>query len=52
MSRTFRRFELLLPLRFNDGQPVPDELVGESLLDLRERFGAVSCETQTIRGAW
>lgn len=52
MSRTFRRFELLLPLRFNDGTPVPDELVGETLLELRERFGAVSCETQTIRGAW
>lgn len=27
MSRTLRRFEVLLPLRFNDGQPVPDELV-------------------------
>ena len=52
MSRTFRRFELLLPLRFNDGQAVPDELIGETLLELRERFGAVSCETQTIRGTW
>ncbi len=26
MSEAFRRFEILLPLRFNDGQPVPDEL--------------------------
>jgi hypothetical protein len=52
MSRTFRRFELLLPLRFNDGQPVPDELIGDTLIELRERFGAVSCETQTIRGLW
>ncbi|HEY2588296.1 MAG TPA: hypothetical protein VGI81_21330 [Tepidisphaeraceae bacterium] len=52
MSRTFRRFELLLPLRFNDGQPVPDEVIGDALLELRERFGAVSSETQTIRGLW
>lgn len=52
MSGTFRRFELLLPLRFNDGQPVPDELIAEMLLELRQQFGAVSCETQTIRGLW
>jgi hypothetical protein len=41
MSRTFRRFEILLPLRFNDGQTVPDELVADTLLELREKFGAV-----------
>jgi hypothetical protein len=52
MSRALRRFEILLPLRFNDGQPVPDELIADTLLELRERFGAVSCETQTIRGMW
>lgn len=52
MSKTYRRFELLLPLRFNDGTAVPDELVGQTLLELRDRFGADSCETQTIRGAW
>ncbi len=28
MSRSLRRYEILLPLRFNDGQPVPDDLVG------------------------
>ena len=52
MSSSSRRFEILLPLRFNDGQPVPDELVGETLLELRQRFGAVSAETQVIRGHW
>jgi hypothetical protein len=52
MSRTLRRFELLLPLRFNDGQPVPDALVADALFELEQRFGAVSCETQTIRGLW
>jgi hypothetical protein len=52
MSSTLRRFEILLPLRFNDGEPVPDELIGETLLELRQRFGAVSAETQVIRGHW
>jgi len=52
MTEVFRRFEILLPLRFNDGQPVPDELMGVTVLELRERFGAVSCETQTVRGVW
>jgi hypothetical protein len=52
MSSTLRRFEILLPLRFNDDQPVPNELVGETLLEIRQRFGAVSAETQIIRGHW
>ena len=52
MSKAFRRFEILLPLRFNDGTVVPEDLVADTLLALRQRFGAVSCETQTIRGMW
>jgi len=27
-------------------------LVADTLLAIRQRFGAVSCETQTIRGMW
>ncbi len=52
MSDSFRRFEILLPLQFNDGQPVPDELIGQTLIELRTRFGAASCETQVILGEW
>lgn len=52
MSSLQRRFEILLPQRFNDGQDVPDELLAETLLELRGHFGAVSAETQTIRGVW
>ena len=48
----WRRFERLLPLRFNDGLPVPDSVIGEVLLELENRFGAVTWETQTIRGLW
>jgi len=52
MSTSCRRYEILLPRRFNDGRRVPSRLVTETLLELRERFGAASCETQTIRGQW
>jgi hypothetical protein len=52
MSRTLRRFEILLPLKFNDGSMVPGELTAQTILELREKFGAVSCETQTIKGVW
>jgi hypothetical protein len=52
MTRSFRRFEVLLPLRFNDGQPVPDGLIADTVLELFDQFGAVSSETQTIRGRW
>lgn len=48
----FRRFEILLPLRFNDGQSVPDELIADTLLELRDQFGAASGESQTTRWAW
>ena len=52
MSTLHRRYEILIPLRFNDGSPVPDSLIAETLLELRHRFGAVSAETQAIRGQW
>lgn len=52
MNINYRRYEILLPLQFNDGQSVPSEFVGQTLIELRERFGAVSSETQVIRGVW
>ena len=52
MDRPYRRYEMLLPLRFNDRRPIPDELIVDTLLELEERFGAVSCESQRTRGYW
>jgi len=52
MSDTLRRYELLLPLRYNDGQPIPDRLVAETLAELEQEFGSVSSESQVIRGRW
>jgi hypothetical protein len=47
-----RRYEILLPLVYNDGSPVPGTLLAETFAELRERFGAVSWETQTVQGQW
>ncbi len=47
-----RRYEIFLPRKFNDGTPVPGELIADTVLELRQRFGAVTCETQTIHGSW
>jgi hypothetical protein len=50
MTNSYRRYEVLLPLKFNDGQPIPRDLIGTTLEELRTRFGALSVETQTIHG--
>lgn len=47
-----RRYEILLPSQFNDGRPIPPDLVADTLHELEQAFGAVSCETQTILGLW
>ena len=52
MSTSYRRYELLLPRRYNDGRRIPNRFITETLLEWREQFGAASCETQTIRGQW
>jgi hypothetical protein len=31
---------------------VPDALISDTLIELEDRFGAVSWETQVIRGRW
>jgi hypothetical protein len=52
MSTTWRRYEVLLPLNFNDGREVPDELLAEAVIEIRTHFGAVRYETQRIEGQW
>jgi len=48
----WRRYEILLPRKFNDGGQVPWQLLGETFQELKRRFGAVSWETQIIHGIW
>lgn len=50
--KTRRRYEIILPLQFNDGRAVPESLLWDTVEELERRFGAVSWETQVIRGVW
>ena len=43
---------MLLPLQFNDGRDVPAERLADAVLEIVERFGAASYETQRIEGQW
>ena len=52
MSSKWRRFEVLLPLRFNDGRDVPAERLAEAVLEIVNNFGAASYETQKVEGHW
>jgi hypothetical protein len=51
MSKMVRRFEVLLPLRFNDGTSVPDALIADTLLELETQFGAVSSRPKRYAAA-
>jgi hypothetical protein len=48
----FCRFELLLPLQFNDGRAVPHALLAQTAAEIQSRFGGVSWEPQVIEGFW
>jgi hypothetical protein len=52
MSSRWRRFEVLLPLQFNDGRDVPAEWLADAVLEIVGQFGASSYETQKIEGHW
>ncbi len=50
MNSKLRRFEILLPLQFNDGRDIPPEWLAEAVLEIVENFGAASYETQKVEG--
>ena len=52
MNSKLRRFEILLPLQFNDGRDVPPEWLAEAVLEIVKNFGAASYETQRLEGHW
>jgi hypothetical protein len=43
---------VLLPVRFNDGRDVPPDWLAEAVLEIVDRFGAASYETQKVEGHW
>lgn len=52
MSNKWRRFEVMLPLQFNDSRPTPPEWLAEAVLEVVDHFGAASYETQKVEGHW
>jgi hypothetical protein len=52
MSSKWRRYEVMLPVQFNDGREVPQEWFAEAILEVVGQFGAASYETQTVEGHW
>jgi hypothetical protein len=52
MSNKWRRFEVLLPVKFNDGRAIPRKVLGEAVMEIVANFGAASYETQTVEGHW
>jgi hypothetical protein len=52
MSKSWRQFEVLIPLRFNDGRNVPARWITEAVLEVGDHFGSASYETQRVEGYW
>ena len=52
MSNKLRRFEILLPLQYNDGSDVSPAWLAEAVLKIVEKFDAASYETQKVEGHW
>jgi hypothetical protein len=46
------RFEILLPLNYNDGADIEEEKFNQTADELCERFGAITQDTVKITGTW
>ena len=46
------RYELLLPLKYNDATPVEPEKFRQTKIELVEKFGAITVEPQSVHGIW
>lgn len=47
-----RRYQVLLPKKFNDGIPVPSDLYERAIDQIVDKFGGVSIHIDGIRGHW
>jgi hypothetical protein len=52
MKSKSRRYEVLLPVRFNDGSDVPEEVLGEAVNEIVDQFNAVTFHKQAAEGHW
>jgi len=46
------RYEILLPLKYNDGTPVEPEKFRQTKIELVEKFAAITVEPQSVHGIW
>lgn len=47
-----RRYEMRLPLKYNDGRPVEDEKIYRTREELISRFDAVEIQPGVVQGTW
>ena len=52
MSNKLRRFEVLLPTRFNDGRQVSDQVIADAIDEIIDQFGSVSFYKKAVEGYW
>jgi hypothetical protein len=52
MKKKWRRYEVLLPQRFNDGSRVPKRWLAEAVNEIINQFGAVSFDKGKLEGRW
>ena len=48
----FIRYEILLPLKYNDGTPIEPEKFQQTKEELLERFQGLTIDPGTIQGHW
>jgi hypothetical protein len=46
------RFEILLPLRYNDGTLIEQEKFDQTAAELSDRFGGVAQDSVRVMGTW
>ena len=51
MKSKSRRYEVLLPARFNDGRDVPDDLLGKAIDEVIDQFHAGSYSKDAVEGS-
>lgn len=47
-----KRYEILLPLRYNDGSPIEPEKFAQTFKELRNQFGASTLDSTIAIGHW
>jgi hypothetical protein len=47
-----RRFEILLPLQFNDGSDIQTDLLSDAIFEMVDHFGSASYYNNIIEGRW